>query len=974
MSSYISGGQDPEPPITPESEIQPPNFTATGQNIGDGIGNSSLLAKIEKAALYWFEEAASWLAYKVLTHLGNVLLIGADIVVKTRGHLDELLAKIASEGISDMFGQEIEDVAFSKIGDSAGRKEIASVLGKQILNGLALELSDSMPGEIKPSDAPAKAYLTRMAELSVQSWFQEAVTNFFSPHPLEKFGEFGEDIARLFGFERLSRRVLSPAVDILVAQPYEMQLNKDYRPKMLSASLLTRLMHRGKLSEGEVREELARQGYAEWRIEGLINESSKFVSAGDLGFLVRHKMIEYDAAIAQLRDQGYAQNIAETALELERLSRLDSAKNDFISAATSAYVDRDIDSVKYAQFLDQAGVEPEVLDWMRRSASLRRESNDAKLSEAKAEAAVEQGFWTIQRYTDYLKDKGYVDEDVTTMQLLLQEKIKEDTEAASKRDKAEKQRAAEKAARDVERQQRKADLEAARSHKDLSLTQVEQAYVRGFLTEDDYRRFLQGEKFSLADIQTLMDLAESQKSAFADAQDRKDAADRKLAATQLTTSQLQQAVEIGALTLANFQSILAGQGVDAADIAILSQFVMNNIAEKKAAADRRAKIEAELAVKNVSLAQMEQAVRRGLRTQADYKKFLGDAGYAAEDQGILAGLLDAQIVDDKEAEKKRAAIEADLQNRRISLADLEQAVRRKIATIDDYRAALQREHVVPADIETLVKLLQSKMADDEAAARRRKDVEDRLAQKGISLSDLERAVVLGIASLSRYQQTLTQENVPAADASIMVALVQVDQATYQKALAAQRAAALKLQNRPVSLADLERSVQLKLKSIDDYRRALSAEGFSADAVDLMSNLLQATIAQIDADKKAAAGREQLRSQRPASLAEVEKAVRLGVRTMDDYRAALKSAGLTASAQDLLAESLQEELDRLAAASARREDLDAEKTVRELSRADMERTVKAGVRTIYDYREFLQKQGYSLLDQAALEDLLLSEMK
>src|SRR5204862_1854622 len=125
-----------------------------------------------------------------------------------------------------------------------------------------------------------------------------------------------------FGFGRLTRRVLSPFVDTLVQTPAEWAINKQYRPKLLGSSLLTRRMHAGKLSEDEVREELARQGYATWRIDALINESSKFLNTGDLGFLVRHKLIEYDAAIAHLRDQGYPQYIAETVMELERLSRL----------------------------------------------------------------------------------------------------------------------------------------------------------------------------------------------------------------------------------------------------------------------------------------------------------------------------------------------------------------------------------------------------------------------------------------------------------------------------------------------------------------------------------------------------------------------------------------------------------------------------------------------------------------------------
>jgi hypothetical protein len=901
------------------------------------------------------------------------MLFFARIIIRGEDAAEDSMAEIAKTMVADLLNIDVPRESMRRRRGQGQRKEPVNEMGTLVMNGLFEAFTPGTSGELQPSDAAARTYIQKVVGMSVEGWLEAGIMKAVPFHLLEGMTELDDSLAEVLGLGRMTRMVVRPAIDILVAGPYEWKLNKQFRPKLLTSSQLVRQYHRGQLTAEQVREELARQGYSDERIDALVNEGSKFLGVSDLAFLERNGYWTPEQTLAHLREQGYSESIATTLLEIERIQRIDTAKNDLVSAATQAFIARDIDKETYVQLLDTVGMQPEVRRFVLLSAGLRREFNTKRLSASDAEQAVKRGFWSIRQYTDYLKDQGFTDADITTKQLLVQDEIRADVEAEKKRKAAEKERADEKAARADAARQRQAELEAQRARRDLTLAQVQRAFVQGLLTEDQYRDFLAREKIAPADIAILIELAAADRAEFVDAGDRRAAADRKLAATRLSSAQLERAVEAGALSFDDYRNILTAQGVDAGEVDILAKLLQTTIDDRAAAEARRKKVQEEMATRELSLGQFESAVRRGLRTVADYKRFLASAGYPAEDQEILAGLLQATLDDDRAAEAKRKQIEEQLKNRRISLGELEQAVRRGIRPLDDYRAALQAESIVPGDIVTLVALLQSRIDDDREAAARRKAIEARLAQKGISLTDLARAVRLGVVGIERYQLALQREGIPPEDEGILLALLRSDIAETTEARRQKQAAEEKLQNRPVPMADLERGVQLGLRTMADYKRALAAEGFAPDAQDLLAQLLEQQIAQVEAEKKQRAEREALRVNRPAALADVERAVRVGVRPIEDYRAGLSTSGLAPEAQELLVQVLEAEIAERDAARERRSQLDAQQTPRELTRAELERAIKAGVRQEPDYRWYLQQHGYDLIDQITLENLLLMEL-
>jgi hypothetical protein len=904
----VPGSNDDDGLFEPDDIAVPPaNFRVAGKGIADGLADSSSLFDAIKGTGSVIWDGFLGLLAVLIGIFLRIVIFFANGLLRLREDNEPEIARLAAVSVADLLGVKVPEQAFIKAGERPGRSDVAAIVGGEILGAISEKLGDVSSGTLEPSDEPAKRYMGKMADLAVEGWFEKALCGMFPMHMLEDLGELKESVSDVFGFGRLTRTVLKPAIDIMVAHPHEMLLNKRYRPKSLTEAQLVRQYARGTLTLPQLREQLARLGYSDDNIDALINDSSKFVGVSDLAFLVRNGYWAREDAITHLMDQGYTKATASLLLEIERVRRIDAAKQEMVSAATDAFIAKEIDVDKFNATCKAAGIEDEVLTFVRSAAAIRQEMKRTLLSESQAEDAVKKGFWTFGQFVDYLKLKNYQDDDVTTRMLLLQDQIRADAESATKRKALEDQRTADRKARLAAAAARQAALDAKRSQSQLSIAQVEKLFIRSQLTEDQYRAFLVAQKYSASDIGMLLELANDDRQTYQDGLAKRAEADQKASVTSLSASQMEKAVLAGALTVAQYQQILTSQGIDPSDVAVLVQTLQVNLDAHNAALQRKAAAAAALAKKGLSLDQFDRAVRHGLRTMADYRQFLAGQGYGVEDVETLAGLLQDQIDADTAAQQKRDEIALQLQQKNISLADLAKAVKAGLRPITDYRAVLQKAGYSTIDQDTLVGLLQREIDDAAAAEKRKQELAAQLAEKGLSLPELERAVVLGFATMERYEEALTVRGITPADQAILVEMLQarVDDATQAKALKSKAEEAS--QNKPASLADIARGVKLGYRTMVEYRAAIAAAGFSSNAQSLMVSLLQSEIDQIAAAKARRAALDAAQSRRELSRSDLERAVKAGLKTLDEYQTFLGQQGYSESDQALLVELLASEV-------------------------------------------------------------------
>jgi hypothetical protein len=845
-------------------------------------------------------------AFKIGAEFG---LAASQGIEQAESENEMAYARLAAGGIRDMFGVDVPESAFRHRAGRLDRERLNFAIGNSALAGMFGAEGVTRGVGLAPDDAPAKKFAGFMMQFATEGWLSGWIAELSSFGALETFGELDDIVSESMGLGRLSRMAFRPYVDINIATPLEWKLNKLYRPRLLGASDAVRQFQRGRWTRAQLLEELARQGYSDDRIEGLINGSTKFVDVSRLSFLVRAQFWTATQAVNHLVEQGYTREVATTLMAIEAEEPHDRLRQRIAEAAMQAFIRRDIDAAALRRLLDIAQLDPELRRSMMAASETLRALNTKDLSEGDAEQAVKRGIWTLVQFRSHLWKLGYADEDIRTRELLLLDEIGDAASAEKKRKELEAERAADRARRQAEALERRAEVERRRELAGVSRSDVERAYVRGLISIEDYRRRLAREGVSVADQELLLELIGAERADYIAAQAKRAEAEASARQRRLSLSAIEEAVRRGILTLDDYRSSVESFGFGARDQEILVRLLESGIEDELEERRRKAQVAEELKRKQVSLADVERAVVLGIKTIADYRAFLVASGYSVVDAALLTNVLTRDVLLRREAERKRTEAEAEARVKRIGLAELRQAVRRGIRTIDDYRAVLRDAGIVPEDQGTLVALLEAEIADDRAAAAKRAETEARLAKRKLTLGDMERAVRLGVLTLDQYRAYLRREKVVSDDQEVLISILREElrQAAEAKALRSQREADARA--RGPALAEIRQAVLRGLAPAQQYADAVRDARFSPEDQRILMLLLFDEIKQSEAARLRRAALDAARSTRELSRADMERAVKEGIKGFREYIDFLAASGYSEEDQAILQELLVIEMEK-----------------------------------------------------------------
>jgi len=180
--------------------------------------------------------------------------------------------------------------------------------------------------------------------------------------------------------------------------------------------------------------------------------------------------------------------------------------------------------------------------------------------------------------------------------------------------------------------------------------------------------------------------------------------------------------------------------------------------------------------------------------------------------------------------------------------------------------------------------------------------------------------------------------------------------------------------RELSLSTARRAAHLGVISPDAYAERLAGAGYQDDAIAIELELLLIEIADIQARRGAREQTSGADGGRGLTLAQVERAVKAGTQSLDDYRAAAAAAGYTSAATAELIELLTIELQQLADGRRRREQIAGELAARNLSLGQLEEAVTKDLRTLDDFYAELRGYGYGSDDAELLTTMLALDLE
>lgn len=654
----------------------------------------------------------------------------------------------------------------------------------------------------------------------------------------------------------------------------------------------------------------------------------------------------------------------------------------------------------------------EVLGWQGWSAqNIDVLLNNARrfLSETDVDYAMRRGVWSEDQAAKYLQQQGWELTDAQTVVSLLVDKridpyrkeMLQVSIAAYERgdmDITTLQSAVTASGLPDSDQQwllKVAALKRETNVKHLSIGQVEQMVRKGLMNVDDLRTWMQRENYPLQEIQFLeLLLIEEVNTATSAAAARKAKAEAALKATearQAAAAQKQQAaaarleskgvslaeakqlVQDGQWTFDQYAAFLASYGVAADHIPELLTLLheqIDAVQAKRAAAGNKKALTIE---KEIPIGRMEAGVKAGVITMDDFRRYLADQQYGPEDIDNLVAVLQAELDAAKTKASAKTAAGAKAAAKSITLHELEHAVRLGLAPIDTYKAALVAAGEDAASIDLLVHILQQQIATDTAAAARRKDVALKAGLQGVSLSQLEAAVVDGLKPISAYAQQLSLLGYSHEDVTTLTDLVQL-KVNHQKLVQAKQAAAeAKAAATGLSIGEIDRATKLGVLSIDQYTALLSKFGLDAtDQAILRASMVAEIQRTAKTQQKAAAVTTRLATKK-LSLSELEAAVRAGVSTVADYEQTLMGEGYTAADAAELGQLLTLKLQQEKATAATKAAAQARAADKDPSLSKIEAMVKAHIVTMDDYGAYLAEIGMDAADVALMQALLQSQI-
>lgn len=540
-----------------------------------------------------------------------------------------------------------------------------------------------------------------------------------------------------------------------------------------------------------------------------------------------------------------------------------------------------------------------------------------------------------------------------------------------------------------------AALERALNTKHLSHGEVLDCVEQEILSRVDYRRWLEREGYPPEDAAALELRLAKRLNAQADIEHERERIAKERAADKIARDQaaaqrradveaeralhrrgalgdLERAAVRGLIPLSRVEEVLAAQ-YDADTIAVLLELVEGDRVAYVDQQQRAADAKQRAGRRNIDVGDIEQAVLTNVLSVDEYRQRLVSMGFDAADAAILTSTLQARKTDLDAARAKRAAADTEAKKRSIDLGRFERLVRRGVRTFADYDALLLSLNFDDGSRAAMADLLRLDIADDEAARKARETPKPPPAPKALSLEQARRAVLLGVLSDDLFQTYLVDAGYTSEAQRVLLAELRRDVVDAEDARRKREAAEAASGVVALPLSRVASAARLSLISPATYQARLERDGYTPDDIAIEMELLLVEIADTQA---ARARRDELAAAAAApqtiTLQQIERAVKAGTASINDYRFALSQV-YQPDDVELLARTLEAELDTLNDARRRRVTIEGELAARTLSIGDLEAAVKAGAVTFEQYRDQLIRWGYGADDAELLTSLLVEKV-
>lgn len=675
--------------------------------------------------------------------------------------------------VGDLLGLELDPNAVQIAAGDRGPLAAMQTIGGSLIDTLQTEFTQPLGGSeagstgrgaggILPGTSAAqgldgaKRFVGFLLAFAIRAGNVSVLTEMASVGLVKNFREYGEVMARNLGLGRLARQALRPLFQILVADPMTIQLNKQWRPKLLSEGQAVRAYNRNIIDAATLGSILASIGYPDGAQRLIIDENTLELSEGQIFNLMQHGAISHDEAIKRLQNKGYSSEVAELVLTEQTYALQDELDKAYLAVSMRLLGERFLDPLAINDAVDKTGLPDAVKQAYRLRAGTIGDSRYHRLTLAEMQSAFLQGDIDISTFRDFVKQEGYKAGDANLLELeLLQKQTTADSKAQAAATKAAAA-AAKKAAQDKKSAATAAKQAAGATGQPLSPATWEAGYVNGTITEDQYTQFLTDYGYSQAGIAILLGQARLKKQQYEATHHQVTQLLDNAPGRELTLTQISDIYTSGVRDKTWLDTALVAAGLSDADRSALEDFLTGKAKPGTPNATAGAGVVSKAKPKKLSLAEAVNAYVLGSWTRDQLTAWLKQQGYSDADSSVLLDAADARLQAAQDRAARQKPLPGEPGSKVLTLAQVEAAFLGDALSQQDVADYLQREGYTAADAATLLDLLLEKKRQQQIKAGAAPGAAVGVPIHALDVESIEAQYLNGHVDLAGYQAALHQ--------------------------------------------------------------------------------------------------------------------------------------------------------------------------------------------------------------------------
>lgn len=939
-----TGPEIPAAPIEiPTPDLPPANFGMIGGLLATGAAAAKDVGKWAGDILGLVAKIVGVVVVGLLYLIEKVVAFCITQIFKVWNSAQSGTDEISAAAVSGIFNTPIDRSAFGSIKDASGRQKMNVELVKTLTDAMGAGFIGRTAKDIEPSAEGANKFLQLAMNMSIEGWLQSWIADAFSFHELEKFGDLKDILERSLGIGRLSRQVLRPPVKIFVRDPFTALLNGLYHPTPLPLGVALKQYTRGKMTLEQLTPITDALGIPQGNIPALVNDARPHLSVAQLVDLMRAGLMAKEFVIQELQAVGYDAETAAAVLQAEQTTRFTALAKQYVAAAEAGMIARKMDVATFNSIVDDftvgafgsigdvppirslgSGVPIYSADeavLVKATAYLKRTGATQLLPIGTAQQMFDLGLIGIDEFQQLLVLHGYTngqgDLDLWSM-----------------------------------------DVDAAI---DASLETPWTTWWALLATKKE----IDAVNAAKAKSDNAAAKALAAKARLANAQSKAAAAIAGAEAKGVAIAKFETLVLDGLKTIAQYQDYLKAKGLAPDNVAAFTTVLQGKLTAKAAAGGATGGVVGTSKEKALSLSQIEAAVKQGFLSIADFEAKLVELGFTETDATLLGEVLQNSITAAQLKGSTSSTALAALGERKVSLAQEENAVVLGLQTIAQYEAMLKGAGFDDADVAILVGEVQAKLATAQAAAAKKAAAPGAAGAKHLAIAEIERLVRAGIQTPADYAAALVTAGYKPADVDAMVHLLNLLMEHDRHAAAASGSSNALLTSGGLSLGEVRTAVKLGVVPISVYDAALGAAGVSAGDARVLHTSLVAQLAAAAGNAAVVKRVNALLAPGGVTIADLESQVVSGAMPLVEFQSTLAAAGVLPPDVAILTARVQELLANAAAAGALVASVGAAAAAKSLNLAQAEAAVKTGVKDITWFQQFVAGLGYDAADVAIL---------